>query len=276
MAPVPETNFFRPPDGPIERVAVTDRLRRRPDDPFSHDRFLLRQKHLAWNERYDVCDAEGTVILHIDRPMHLAASLIAAFASGLVFLLVGAGFVAMGLSLGEDYAVAVIMAGLMAATATSLLVARLLATRRDITIRAPATGEMLVTVRQDRRFQPIIATFTVRDGDGRTLAHLRKNYLANLIRRRWLCRDAEGEPICHVVEDHPVLALARRLVGPLFGLLRTNYHLTDESGRLLGRFNRRFTLLDRYVLDLTPDLDATLDRRIGVCLGIMLDSGERR
>lgn len=276
MGSTPDTNLFRPPQGPVERVAVTEAHRRRPGDPFAHDRFLLRQKHLALNEKYDVCDAEGKPLLSIERPTHLAATMLVALASGLAFLVVGAGFVAIGLSVGEDYAVAIIMVGLMAATAVSILIARLLATRRDVTVRNADGSRVLVSVRQDRRFQPIIATFTVCDGDGQPLARLRKNYLANILRRRWRCTDPEGEPLCQVVEDHAVLALARRLLGPLLGLLRTNYVFLDEAGRTLGRFNRRFTLLERYVLDLTPDLDATLDRRIAVCLGIMLDTGERR
>jgi uncharacterized protein YxjI len=231
---------------------------------------------LALNEKYDVCDAEGRPLLSIERPTHLAATMLVALASGLAFLVVGAGFVAIGLSIGEEYAIAIIMVGLMVATAISILIARLLATRRDVTVRTADGSRVLVSVRQDRRFQPIIATFTICDGEGQPLARLRKNYLANILRRSWRCTDPEGEPLCHVVEDHALLALARRLLGPLLGLLRTNYVFLDGAGRVLGHFNRRFTLLERYVLDLTPDLDATLDRRVGVCLGIMLDTGERR
>ena len=46
--------------------------------------------------------------------------------------------------------------------------------------------------------------------------------------------------------------------------------------QILGEFNRKFTLLDRYVLDLTHDLQRTLDRRVALALGVMLDTGERR
>ena len=34
--------------------------------------------------------------------------------------------------------------------------------------------------------------------------------------------------------------------------------------------------LDRYVLDMSGDLSRTLDRRIALALGVMLDTGERR
>lgn len=272
----PDTDLFRAPEGPVERTAVTDVLRRRPGDPFAHDRFLLRQRHLAWNERYDVRDAEGTPLLQVERPARLMASMLVAVAAGLGFMAVAAAFIVLGLSLGEDYIVPVVLSGVLAAIGVTMVISRLLASRRDVSVRSGDGGQLLVAVRQDRGFQPVVATFTIEDGEGQVLARLRKNYLGNLLRRTWQCRAADNEPICTVLEDHVVLALVRRLVGPLFGLLRRNYVFVGPDGRLLGRFNRRFTLLDRYVLDLTPDLDASIDRRVAVALGIMLDTGERR
>ena len=50
----------------------------------------------------------------------------------------------------------------------------------------------------------------------------------------------------------------------------------NANGALVGTFNRKFTLLDRYVLDLTGDPGRMLDRRIALALGVMLDTGERR
>jgi len=45
---------------------------------------------------------------------------------------------------------------------------------------------------------------------------------------------------------------------------------------VVGEFNRKFTLLDRYVLDLKADGARVLDRRVALALGVMLDTGERR
>ena len=45
---------------------------------------------------------------------------------------------------------------------------------------------------------------------------------------------------------------------------------------MIGEFNRKLTLLDRYVLDLTADRERVFDRRIALALGVMLDTGERR
>jgi hypothetical protein len=66
---------------------------------------------------------------------------------------------------------------------------------------------------------------------------------------------------------------------PMFGLLRTNFVIVagpDADGPVLGEFNRKFTLFDRYVLDLSPDATRSLDRRVAVALGVMLDTGEKR
>jgi hypothetical protein len=78
-------------------------------------------------------------------------------------------------------------------------------------------------------------------------------------------------------EDSIILSLLRRVLGPLFGLLRTNFLITrGESDMVVGEFKRKLTILDRYVLDLSADRRRDLDRRLGLALGVMLDTGERR
>ena len=73
-----------------------------------------------------------------------------------------------------------------------------------------------------------------------------------------------------------MLSLLRRVLGTFFGLLRTNFLFLRPDGEVLGEFNRKFTLLDRYVLDLTADTERTFERRLALATGIMLDTGERR
>jgi len=67
------------------------------------------------------------------------------------------------------------------------------------------------------------------------------------------------------------LALLRRLFGPFFGILRTNFVIySGKTERVMvGEFNRKFTLLDRYVLDMTADTNRLIDRRIAVAIGVM-------
>ena len=63
----------------------------------------------------------------------------------------------------------------------------------------------------------------------------------------------------------------------IFGLLRTNFLiLRGSSDDIVGEFKRKFTILDRYVLDMSADPQRLVDRRIALALGLMLDTGERR
>jgi hypothetical protein len=48
------------------------------------------------------------------------------------------------------------------------------------------------------------------------------------------------------------------------------------SDQVIARFIRKWTLLDRYVLDLTEDTQNYLDPRVALAMGVMLDTGERR
>jgi hypothetical protein len=142
--------------------------------------------------------------------------------------------------------------------------------------RDESQQELLLEIKQDQKVALLNATYTVNDAAGQNLGRLHKNYLYNLFRKRWRCLGTDGGLVCMAKEDSIVLSLLRRLLGPLFGLLRTNFIIVDAEERLLGEFNRKMTLLDRYVLDLTQDAGRSLDRRLAMALGVMLDTGERR
>src|SRR2546427_2714553 len=112
------------------------------------------------------------------------------------------------------------------------------------------------------------------------MASLRKKYILYNLRNRGCAETPTGQRTALAVEDWMVLSLLRRVLGSLFGLLRTNFILVrldaGSAGIVFGEFNRKFTILDRYVLDLTGDPEQILDRRVGLALGVMLDTGEGR
>jgi uncharacterized protein YxjI len=130
---------------------------------------------------------------------------------------------------------------------------------------------------QDQRVAFLTRTYTVKTAAGDTLAILKKTYLHNVVRKRWYVGGPGGEPLAMAIEDSIVLSLLRRVLGPFFGFLRTNFVLVrGQDAEIFGEFNRKFTLLDRYVLDLSADTARAFDRRIALALGVMLDTGERR
>ncbi|GAB4322373.1 MAG: hypothetical protein Kow0059_17430 [Candidatus Sumerlaeia bacterium] len=244
---------------------------------FNRDRFLLRQKALSINTKYYVWDEQGHPLLFVERPAYLALQF-AALGAGVL-----AGFAAFFLfilpSILLDVPLLFVIGALLGGFASYIalhVVVMLIMPRRHVTIFSDDTKQFPVLhIEQDSKFYFPIATYTVRDVQGRPLARLRKNYLYNLLRKRWEIRNPQGELLCLAKEDSILLGLIRRFITKL---LVTNFIIltADRNEVKLGEFNRKYTLLDRYVLDMTPDWQRQLDRRIALALGIMLDTGEGR
>jgi hypothetical protein len=80
-----------------------------------------------------------------------------------------------------------------------------------------------------------------------------------------------------VQEDSWMFALLRRFAPDWIAVfLRTNFIFSASDGKKLGEFNRKLSFRDSYVLDMTADPQRTIDRRIAVAMGVLLDTGERR
>jgi len=258
----PPPNTPRPPTLGVDRA-------------FDRDVFLLRQRVFTIASKYEVWAEDGTSILYVERPTYpvrtLAAYLLAVFVT----------LTAMGLALGdmarEGHGLIIVLSVPVAAF-IFLVVSMSLRPRRHVTIyRDESRRELLLRVIQDQRVALLTRTYTVVTADGETLASLKKTYLHNVVRKRWYVRAPGGAPLAMAIEDSIVLSLLRRVIGTFFGLLRTNFvFVRGDDAEIFGEFNRKFTLLDRYVLDLSADTARTFDRRIAVALGVMLDTGERR
>lgn len=251
------------------------------DPAFARDKFLLRQKAMAINQKYYVWDESGKAILFVERPTYMLRTLLAIFgglAAGLaVFIGVAAlaGVVAPDEGPLSDFLMFVAIIGLFVAM---LGVAIALSAKRHVTFyRDDSKNMKLAEVLQDSKVQFLRATYTVRDHRSLVIARLEKPYIYNLFRKRWECLAPNGSLIAVAKEDSIVLSLLRRVLGPFFGLLRTNFIILNGStDQVIGEFNRKMTLLDRYVLDLSGDSGRRFDRRTMLALGVMLDTGERR
>jgi uncharacterized protein YxjI len=249
------------------------------DPAFDRDVFLLRQQLLKISEKYDVCDEQGNKVVFVERPAHLLQNLGALLAGILAGTLVAMGFAALsGMTKGTAFESVFVILAIVGGLAAMLVVAVGLSAKRHVTFyRDQTKRERLLEILQDKKWQPITATFTVRDPTGRPIALLWKNYLYNLFRKRWYVKAPDGTVLYLAKEDSVILSLLRRVIGPLFGLLRTNFIFVRPDGDdVIGEFNRKFTILDRYALDLKADPQRTFDRRVALALGVMLDTGERR
>lgn len=249
------------------------------DDAFNRDIFLLRQKHLSINQKYQVSDEQGNAILFVERPTYFFRTLFALGVAWVVMMgvyLMGMALAAASVQQGSVGGLTLVV--ILAAPVSFVVVAMALSKKRHVTFyRDESRTQKMFDVLQDKKVQFPMRTYTVRDASGRPLASFKKNYLYNIFRKRWEMRAPNGSVMCVAREDSIILSLLRRVIGPLWGLLRTNFIITrGESDTVMGEFKRKFTILDRYVLDLTADRRRDLDRRLGLALGVMLDTGERR
>lgn len=268
-----------PSCGAAVRAGTTELTPASQADPiFGRDVFLMRQQALRLNERYNVTDDRGQPLLFVERPVHFLRNLLAmlgAFAAAAIWVwLLITTAEAIGTGILSNI---VAMIGLIGFFPILVVVGMKLSKKRHVSFYTSDDKSVRVLeVLQDQKLHFVNATFTVRDAEGMVLARFRKNYLFNLFRRKWEVLDPSGTVEWVAREDSIILSLVRRFV-PLMGLLRTNFIFQRAgSDRVLGEFRRKLTILDRYALDLSADRARSLDRRIAVALGVMLDTGERR
>ncbi len=132
----------------------------------------------------------------------------------------------------------------------------------------------ILTILQDKIFMFLYMPFTLTCADGQVIAKFLRRNLISALRRTWDIQSPDGAVIGQAVEDSWFKALFRRF-GPLGKFFKTDFIIT-VGGRAIGKYIRRWTVLDKYVLDLTDDPQHTLDRRAAIALGVLLDTGERR
>ena len=254
---------------------------------FNRERFLFRQKVMTISEKYVVWDDEEHPILFIERPAHFWRHVLAVLAPMAIFIVTFGLAVVVGLGLSESVEPkwiggVVFVVLLVLCLFSSLLALIKLVPKRHIFFYADESKEeLLLQVQQDKKFQFMIATYTVVNPEGECLGRMKKNYLYNFLRKRWDVLDPDGKKLLLVArEDSLLLSLMRRFLGPLFGFLRTNFILAVPQAEGVeatrGEFNRKFTVFDRYVLDMSRDRPRMIDRRLAVALGVLLDTGEHR
>jgi len=259
------------------RAGQTARVSSGADPAFERDVFLLRERVLTITSKYEVWAEDATPILYVERPTYLLRTVLAYLLGTIAAGVVLSWALALARAAGEGPDALVALGGYALSAAAFVVVSMSARPLRHVTVyRDDSRAAILLRVLQDQRFAVLTRSYTVITAGAEVLARLRKRYVHNIVRKRWYVETAAGQLVALAIEDSIVLSLLRRVLGSLFGLLRTNFVLVHPDGRVLGEFNRKFTLLDRYVLDLTADPQRHLDRRVALALGVMLDTGERR
>ena len=250
------------------------------DSMFNHDKFLLRQKALAIKEKYYVQDENGNPLMFVERPALLTQQLIMLAAVAAAFFggtwAISAASEAQLQLIGPGLNTVAKFLEFLSVLALTAYVFVLMVPKRHVEFFADDTkSKKLLEVKQLNKVEFPFANFAILDSSGNVIGKLRKNALFDYIRRRWYVMNGNGLQLCIVKEDSLILSLFRRTGIPIFAFMRTNFiFLRGQS--IIGEFNRKFTILDRYVLDMTTDSRQSIDRRIAVATGVMLDTGELR
>ncbi len=160
--------------------------------------------------------------------------------------------------------------------------------RADITIFDDDTqASSVLVIRQDHGYAALKREYTLfAPGSDEPIAHFVRDNIKSLFRRAWAVTDPQGQMIASAREDTAAIAVIRRVleflpyISIVMGLVRTNFKLftvsPDGIETRAGSFDRKISIGDKYVLNLSEDPTKLLDRRIALALGILLDTGEAR
>jgi uncharacterized protein YxjI len=143
----------------------------------------------------------------------------------------------------------------------------------------------LMRLKARQRFDPA-ARYDITTPDGQMVGQIQKQFGASLLRSTYSLYDAYGNPAAKVRERNLPVAIFRRLVGflPYVG----NYadwlpiaydfeFLQADTDKLLGiNARRRWKIRDIYDIDLTPDTERFLDRRLVLAATVGMDALQAR
>lgn len=141
----------------------------------------------------------------------------------------------------------------------------------------------LLRIKARQRFDPR-ARYDVTDGAGGTLGGIQKVFGASLLRSTYKIFGASGDEVATVMEESQAVALIRRLVGfvpyldDVANWLPIPYHFVFLRGeQVLGHHRRRlYKLKDTYDIDMSPDANRTVDRRLVLAIAVGMDALQAR
>ena len=158
--------------------------------------------------------------------------------------------------------------------------------KEDIRFYADDTKSVeLMRLKARQRFDPR-ARYDITDDRGGKIGEIQKVFGGSLLRSTYRLYDAAGAEVATARERSVFVALLRRAVGfvPYIGdyadWLPIPYHFDFvRDGKVLGTHQRRtglFKFRDVYDIDMTPDTEHTLDRRLVLANAVGMDALQAR
>jgi hypothetical protein len=141
----------------------------------------------------------------------------------------------------------------------------------------------LMRIKARQRFDPR-ARYDVTAADGTKIGEIQKVFGASLLRSTYRLYDATGSEVAIATERNLAVALFRRVVGfipyitNVANWLPIPYHFVfQRNSHELGTHRRHlWKLHDIYTIDLSGDLERSLDRRLILAIAVGMDALQAR
>jgi hypothetical protein len=156
----------------------------------------------------------------------------------------------------------------------------------------PKSAPEIMTIKDLSSFDAW-ASFDILDNEtNQNLGRAKRNFWSSIFRENWTIWDGTGKVIGKVKARSLLISLMRNtrwIFGwiPIIGwlvegfawLIRLQfdiYLIHNDTEVKVGEFNRRMTIGDKYILDMTADSEGKFNRKFAVALAVLLDSAEQR
>jgi uncharacterized protein YxjI len=141
----------------------------------------------------------------------------------------------------------------------------------------------VMRIKARQRFDPR-ARYDITEAAGVKIGEIQKVFGKSLLRSTYAVFDAAGNEVATASERSLAVALFRRLIGlvpyveVVADWLPIPYHFDFKAGdELLGTHTRQaFKLRDVYTIDLSPDTERRLDRRLVLATAVGMDALQAR
>jgi uncharacterized protein YxjI len=130
-----------------------------------------------------------------------------------------------------------------------------------------------------RSMMELSGRYDVTTPEGEKIGVLGKVFGKSLLRSTWQIFDSADQEVAIAMERSMPVAILRRVIDavPYGDFVPIPFHFTIDAGeRHVGDLNRRFGYRDTYDLDVSGDVERTIDRRLAVTLGVALDALQSR
>lgn len=263
---------------------------------FNQDRFLFKQKFLQTTVHKQVFDQNDQELFFVEEPRPWLKKMLAWLAwagATIVVVLILAGLASLVAKPEEGneppaimrlLLIPILFVGFSILFIPPILAFHLVAPKFNIkvyTSRGEQRRSLLMTIRTEHAVQGFKEIVVVEDNEGRLIGQFTRNWLLKAYRGHWKCLDANGRLLFSAKEAPAKSVFFHRAAwvycfipvvrGGLLFALQPGWEIDKErSGRPLARYRPTIEI------DWSDDEMRSIDRRLCLSLGLILDSGYSR